>query len=119
MLKAVWGMKAGASDIPASLRRDRKRKMFMQYLFRDGLQKPGWGPLYIRSLTKSYVRNYDIELETRVDLQDDTLLSVDVTVGAFTFTSAAGKLEASNGALATHRPDGIRISPSSIAHARQ
>lgn len=32
-----------------------------------------------------------------------------MTLGAFTFTFAAGKLEPGNGAVAHHRPDAIRM----------
>lgn len=108
MLKMAWGLKAGAKDLPASLRQDRERNMLMRYLFRDGLMPKGWG-LYVRSLTKSYTRKYNVAVETRADVRDDTFLSADITLGAVTFTFAAGELEAKNGAYAIHRPDGVRL----------
>jgi hypothetical protein len=48
-------------------------------------------------------------METKIEVRDDTFLTGDMTLGAFTFTFAAGKLEAGNGAMAHHRPDGIRM----------
>lgn len=108
MLKALWGMTTGAKNAPASMHDQREQKMFMQYLFRDGLLPRAWG-LYIRSLTKSYARQSETAMETRVEIRDDTFLTGDMTLGAFTFTFAAGKLEAGNGAVAHHRPDGVRM----------
>lgn len=108
MLKALWGMTTGAKTAPTSMRNRREQKMFMQYLFRDGLLPRGWG-LYIRSLTKSFVRQYKTAMETKIEVRDDTFLTGEITLGAFTFTFAAGKLEAGNGAIAHHRPDGIRM----------
>ncbi len=108
MLKMAWGFKAGAKDLPSSLRQVRERNLLLRYLFRDGLLPKGWG-LYVRSLTKSYARKYDVAVETRVDVRDDTFLCADITLGAVTFTFAAGKLEAMNGAYAIHRPAGVRL----------
>ncbi|WBP95688.1 hypothetical protein O6072_05745 [Mycolicibacterium neoaurum] len=108
ILKALWGMTTGPKNTPASLRYRREQKMFMRYLFRDGLLPRGWG-LYIRSLTRSFTRQSRTAMETSVDIRDDTFLTGDMTLGAFTFTFAAGKLEAGNGAIAHHRPDGIRM----------
>jgi hypothetical protein len=108
MLKMAWGFKAGAKDLPASLQQDRERNILMRYLFRDGLMPRGWG-LYVRSLTKSYTRKYDVAVETRADVRDDTFLTADITLGPVTFTFAAGELEAKNGAYAVHRPAGVRL----------
>jgi hypothetical protein len=108
ILKAVWGMTAGAKTTPASLNDQRERNVFMRYLFRDGLLPRGWG-LHICSLTGSFARKYTTAMETKVEIRDDTFLTGDVTLGAFTFTFVAGKLEAGNGAIAHHRPDGIRM----------
>lgn len=108
MLKMAWGFKAGGKDVPVSLRQEHERNMLMRYLFRDGLMPKGWG-LYIRSLTKSYARKSNVAVETRADVRDDTFLSADITLGAVTFTFAAGQLEAKNGAYAIHRPDGVRL----------
>jgi hypothetical protein len=108
LLKMAWGFKVGAKELPVSLRQGRERNALMRYLFRDGLMPKGWG-LYVRSLTKTYTRKSDIAVEARVDVRDETFLSTDITLGAVTFTFAAGKLEAENGAYAVHRPDGIRL----------
>ena len=108
MLKMAWGFKAGAKEVPASLRQGYEQKTLLRYLFRDGLMPKGWG-LYVRSLTKSYVRKFDVALDTRADVRDDTFLTADVTLGAVTFTFVAGRLEAKNGAYAIHRPDGVRL----------
>ncbi len=68
----------------------------------------GWG-LYVRTLTRQFARATEVAVEARVEIQGDTFLSADITLGALTFTFAAGALEARNGAQAWHRPSGIRM----------
>ena len=108
ILKVLWGMTAGAKTTPGSMKDQRERKVFMRYLFRDGLLPRGWG-LHLCSLTGSFTRQYKTAMETKIDVRDDTFLAGDVTLGAFTFTFTAGVVEAGNGAIAHHRPDGIRM----------
>lgn len=108
MLKMIWGYKAAGKDIPDNFKAPRERDMLMRYLFRDGLMPEGWG-LYVGARTKSFVREFAVAVETRAEVQDGTLLSTNVTLGAFTFTFAAGIMEAGNGARVWHRPSGVRM----------
>ncbi len=108
MLKMIWGYKAAANAVPDNFKAPRERDMLMRYLFRDGLMPKGWG-LYVGALTKSFARKSTVAVETCAEVQQDTLLSTNVTLGAFTFTFAAGIMEAGNGARVWHRPSGVRM----------
>lgn len=108
MLKMIWGYKAAGNAVPGNFKVPRERDMLMRYLFRDGLMPKGWG-LYVGALTRSFAREFGVAVETRAEVQQDTLLSTNVTLGAFTFTFAAGIMEAGNGARTWHRPSGVRM----------
>jgi hypothetical protein len=108
LLKVIWGYKASGNAFPANFEAPRERDMLMRYLFRDGLMPKGWG-LYVASRSKSFARKFDVAVETLAEVQQETLLSTDITLGAFTFTFVVGVLEAGNGAVAWHRPAGVSM----------
>ncbi len=79
MLKVIWGYKASANAVPGNFEVPHERDMLLQYLFRDGPMPNGWG-LHVGALTKRFARKFDVAVQTRAEVRQDTLLASDVTL---------------------------------------